>query len=152
MTEDPLLIFAVRTPGVDRRALRQFASRLMEETAGGRPFCCRITTDKEVRELNRRFRGEDRPTDVLSFPSGDALGSLGDIAIAWPYASRQAALIGHPPETELRILLLHGLLHLLGHDHETDGGRMRRLEERWRRRLGLPCGLTARASRREAAP
>jgi probable rRNA maturation factor len=147
MKEDPLLIFAVATPGVDRRALREFANRLREEVAGGRPFCCRITTDREVRELNRRFLGEDRPTDVLSFPSGQGLGPLGDIAIAFPYARRQAAGIGHPVDTELRVLLLHGVLHLLGYDHETDGGRMRRVEQAWRRRLGLPEGLISRVER-----
>lgn len=147
MKEDPLLIFAVATPGVDRRALREFAQRLRQEVAGGRPFCCRITTDREVRELNRRFLGEDRATDVLSFPSGEGLGPLGDIAIAFPYARRQAAAIGHPVETELRVLLLHGVLHLLGYDHETDGGRMRRAEQSWRRRLGLPHGLIGRAER-----
>ncbi|MCS7041576.1 MAG: rRNA maturation RNase YbeY [Bryobacteraceae bacterium] len=147
MKEDPLLIFAVATPGVDRAALRDFAHCLRQEVAAGRPFCCRITTDREVRELNRRFLGEDRPTDVLSFPSGQGLGSLGDIAIAFPYARRQAAAFGHPVETELRVLLLHGLLHLLGYDHETDGGRMRRAEQKWRRRLGLPHGLISRAGR-----
>lgn len=144
MKEEPFLIFAVATPGLDRGALREFARRLVREVAGGRPFCCRITTDREVRELNRRFLGEDRPTDVLSFPSGDGLGSLGDIAIAYPYARRQAAEMGHPADVELRVLLLHGLLHLLGYDHETDGGRMRRAEQRWRRRLGLPHGLIGR--------
>lgn len=148
MKEDPLLIFAVATPGVDRRALREFAQRLRQELAGGRPFCCRITTDREVRELNRRFLGEDRATDVLSFPSGSGIGPLGDIAIAFPYARRQAQALGHSADLELRVLLLHGVLHLLGYDHETDRGRMRRAEERWRARLGLPHSLTGRAGSR----
>lgn len=152
MKEDPLLQFAVATPGLDRRALRSFAAHLKEETAGGRPFCCRITTDRELRDLNRRFLGLDRPTDVLSFPSGSGAGPLGDIAIAFPYARRQALALGHPVGVEVRVLLLHGLLHLLGYDHETDRGRMRRAEERWRARLGLPHSLTGRALREGAGP
>ncbi len=148
MNEDPLLVFAAATPGVDRAALRSFARRLRDEVAGGRPFCCRITSDREVRELNRRFLGIDRPTDVLSFPSGSGIGPLGDIAIAFPYARRQAEALGHGADVELRVLLLHGVLHLLGYDHETDRGRMRRAEERWRARLGLPHSLTGRSRSR----
>lgn len=148
MNEDPLLVFAAATPGVDRAALRSFARRLRDEVAGGRPFCCRITSDREVRELNRRFLGIDRPTDVLSFPSGSGIGTLGDIAIAFPYARRQAETLGHGADVELRVLLLHGVLHLLGYDHETDRGRMRRAEERWRARLGLPHSLTGRSRSR----
>ncbi|GIU77502.1 MAG: hypothetical protein KatS3mg005_0740 [Bryobacteraceae bacterium] len=148
MNEDPLLVFAAATPGVDRAALRSFARRLRDEVAGGRPFCCRITSDREVRELNRRFLGIDRPTDVLSFPSGSGIGPLGDIAIAFPYARRQAETLGHGADVELRVLLLHGVLHLLGYDHETDRGRMRRAEERWRARLGLPHSLTGRSRSR----
>lgn len=147
MKEDPVLQFAVSTPGVCRPSLRAFARQLSEDVAGGRPFCGRITSNREVRALNLRFRGEDRPTDVLSFPSGSGIGSLGDIAIAFPYARRQALALGHSPEVELRVLLLHGVLHLLGYDHENDRGRMRRAEERWRARLGLPQSLTARALR-----
>lgn len=148
MNEDPLLVFAAATPGVDRAALRSFARRLRDEVAGGRPFCCRITSDREVRELNRRFLGIDRPTDVLSFPSGSGIGPLGDIAIAFPYARRQAETLGHGADVELRVLLLHGVLHLLGYDHETDRGRMRRAEERWHARLGLPHSLTGRSRSR----
>ena len=85
----------------------------------------------------------DRATDVLSFP-GDG-GSLGDIAIAAGVASRQARAARHPLATELRVLALHGLLHLLGYDHETDQGEMARVEERLRRRAGLPAGLIGRA-------
>lgn len=147
MKEDPLLQFAIATPGVNRSSLREFAARLSAELAGGRPFCCRVTSDKEVRALNHRFLGKDRPTDVLSFPSGSGIGTLGDIAIAFPCARRQALALGHSPDVELRVLLLHGVLHLLGYDHETDRGRMRRAEERWRARLGLPHSLTGRARR-----
>lgn len=117
-----------------------------------------IVGDRRMRTLNRTFRGIDAATDVLSFPAGQdpaAAGRrrrpgapnalLGDIAIASGVAERQAREFGHALRTELRILALHGLLHLLGYDHEDDRGEMRRLEERLRRRAGLPSGLIARA-------
>jgi probable rRNA maturation factor len=73
--------------------------------------------------------------------------SLGELAISAPRAKTQAAEFGHPIETEIEILMLHGTLHLLGHDHETDKGAMRRLETRWREKLGLPAGLIERTRR-----
>ena len=82
-----------------------------------------------MRTLNRRWRRLDRPTDVLSFPSGERL-SLGDLVLDVPYARRQARLHGHSTARELQILLAHGLLHLLGYDHETDDGTMFRLQRR----------------------
>lgn len=99
-----------------------------------------------MRRLNARFRDKDYATDVLSFP-GDGPGLLGDIAIATGVAARQARRLGHSETTELRILALHGLLHLLGYDHETDTGAMARAEDRLRRKAGLPAGLIARAAR-----
>ena len=112
-----------------------------------------LISDRAMRALNRSFRGRDRVTDVLSFPQGpDRRGLawaepapfLGDVAIARGMAGRQARRLGHAVRTEVRVLALHGLLHLLGYDHETDGGTMRRLEDRLRRRAGLPAGLIAR--------
>jgi probable rRNA maturation factor len=93
--------------------------------------------------LNGRFRGKDEATDVLSFPTGGR-GRLGDIAISLGRARLQAREFGHSTETEVRVLMLHGLLHLLGMDHEADAGRMARAEKRWRTRLGLPGGLIER--------
>jgi len=142
------------------RAITLFARRLEAEVAGGRPFDCLITGDAELRRLNRDFRGQDYATDVLSFPvhhtkpatdgkkrpsvprSG---GHLGDIAISAARARAQARQFGHSTELEIRILMLHGVLHLLGFDHETDRGRMARAEKRWRDRLALPNGLIERA-------
>ncbi|PYR78636.1 MAG: rRNA maturation RNase YbeY [Acidobacteria bacterium] len=102
-----------------------------------------IVPDARVRALNRRFRKKDKPTDVLSFPS-DERNYLGDVVIAAGVAGRQARAAGHPLATELRVLALHGLLHLLGYDHEHDDGRMARLERRLRKRGGLPEGLIER--------
>jgi probable rRNA maturation factor len=112
-----------------------------------------IVSDARVRALNRKFRKKDKPTDVLSFPdtglprrSGEAAeaGYLGDVVIASGVAARQAREAGHPLATELRVLALHGLLHLLGYDHEHDDGRMARLERRLRKRGGLGEGLIER--------
>jgi probable rRNA maturation factor len=97
----------------------------------------RFVSDREIRRLNRTYRHHDKPTDVLSFP-GEAPplpaqpAHLGDVAVSVPTARRQADELGHSVEKELRILLLHGILHCLGYDHETDDGTMNRLERRWR--------------------
>ena len=115
-----------------------------------------FASDARVRALNRTYRGVDRATDVLSFPSGlQTPGSgprrtrpeafLGDIVIARGVARRQAKAQAHAESTEWRVLALHGLLHLLGYDHEADTGAMRRLEQRLRRRGGLDGGLIERA-------
>lgn len=97
----------------------------------------RFTSDREMRRLNRTYRGRDDPTDVLSFPGEETRDGrhLGDVVISVPTARRQAEAAGHTVARELRVLLLHGVLHCLGHDHETDDGTMERLEaelsERW---------------------
>jgi probable rRNA maturation factor len=87
-----------------------------------------------MRRYNREFRGKDRTTDVLSFPDGED-GHVGDVVISVPQARRQAGERGHGLARELRVLLVHGWLHLIGHDHETDGGTMMRLQRRLVRRL-----------------
>ena len=99
-----------------------------------------------MRRMNAQYRRADYATDVLSFPS-ETRGVLGDIAIARGVAARQAREHGHSEATEVRTLALHGLLHLLGYDHERDRGEMRRVEDRLRRRAGLPVGLISRQSR-----
>ena len=104
-----------------------------------------IVSDARVRRLNRVYRKQDRPTDVLSFPSEDP-GCLGDIVIAAGVARRRAHTGGHSLQTELRVLALHGLLHLLGYDHDDDDGLMARVEGRLRRRGGLREGLIERRS------
>ena len=130
-----------------------------------------LVSDQRMRALNRTYRGKDYATDVLSFVGETSLGRigrkgrnarqraclpvqpiqpvppiLGDIVIARDVAKRQARAAGHPELDELRLLALHGLLHLLGYDHERDNGRMRRVERRLRRTGGLREGLIERAS------
>jgi probable rRNA maturation factor len=103
--------------------------------------------------LNRRYRRINKPTDVLSFPFEDGTATaggafpryLGDIVIAREIAAKQAKNQRHSLLIEFRVLALHGLLHLLGYDHEVDAGRMARMEARLRRKAGLPHGLIARS-------
>jgi probable rRNA maturation factor len=91
--------------------------------------------DRAVRRLNARYRRRDRPTDVLSFPAGGGEAGLGDVLISVPAAERNARRLGRSLDSELQVLALHGFLHLLGYDHETDDGEMERLEAGLRRRL-----------------
>jgi probable rRNA maturation factor len=129
--------------GVRPAAIERFARRLEREVARGGRFDCLITGDAELRRLNAQFRGKDYATDVLSFPA--ETDGLGDIAISAARARAQAREFGHTTEDELRILMLHGVLHLMGLDHEIDGGQMARAEKRWRQELRLPDGLIERA-------
>ena len=131
------LLDPARHPEVARAGLRSWLVSLLAEVApGGGSFAVRFAGDPTLRRLNRDFRGQDRPTDVLSFPgeTGPEGRHLGDVVISVAAARRQAAELGHAVERELRILTLHGLLHCLGHDHESDDGTMDRLERRLRRR------------------
>jgi probable rRNA maturation factor len=115
-----------------------------------------LTTDSAIRRLNRQFRGKNKATDVLSFPSLTHVSKnrrhgapivVGDIAISVDTARRQAVAMGHALAVEIKVLMLHGLLHLGGYDHETDDGDMARREERLRAKLGLPHGLIERSVR-----
>jgi probable rRNA maturation factor len=130
---------------VDREELRDFLGELTRRIARGRTISCLIANDAEVRRLNRFFRGKDQATDVLSFPPANPNGVAGDIAISIDRARIQAAECGHSLTEELRILMLHGTLHLSGMDHESDSGEMARAESRWRKKLSLPDGLIERA-------
>src|SRR5262249_5590173 len=125
-------------------ALRNFARTLQTQVPKGRAFDCLIADDAELRRLNREFRQKDYATDVLSFPAAGAGDYIGDLAISRDRAREQAREFGHSTHEELRILMLHGVLHLMGFDHEIDDGRMAGVEKRWRTRLGLSNGLIER--------
>lgn len=126
------------------KGLGSWLARVAPRTARGTVFIA-ILPDARVKALNRKYRRTNKTTDVLSFPSTLA-PFLGDIAISRGIAQKQAKMLGHSLVTELRVLALHGLLHLLGYDHESDNGRMARVEARLRRKAGLPSGLIARSS------
>ncbi len=108
-----------------------------------------LADDPTLRRLNKTFRGKNKPTDVLSFPAPDEIAHdhAGDLAISLETANRQAATYGHSLRDEVRILLLHGLLHLSGLDHETDNGEMAAREAELRVELGLSNSLIERVSK-----
>ena len=143
---------AVRDGGLSRWLARVAPARARGEVAVA------LVTDGHIQELNRQYRKKNASTDVLSFPaapgsrvpdpgSRSIYPELGDIVIATGMARRQARDAGHTYQTELRVLALHGLLHLLGydHDHANDAGRMARLERRLLRKGGLGAGLIERS-------
>lgn len=134
----PAVEIAWQNPARSRLgAPRGWLERLVGELApSADSLVVRLVSRREIAALNERFRGRAAPTDVLSFP-GDSSPEgvhLGDIVICPAVARSQARQAGNDPGTELKTLLLHGVLHCLGHDHETDGGCMERLERRLRRR------------------
>lgn len=122
-----------RYPEAAARRLRPWLVRLLAEVApDAASFGARFVGVRTMRQANRDWRGKDRPTDVLSFPGGPTPEGrhLGDVLVCVPVARRQAADGGWTAEREVRRLLLHGVLHCMGHDHESDGGAMARLERR----------------------
>jgi len=139
LTVELVAIPTIRAPG-----LAAWLSSIAPARARGH-MTVALVPDARVRALNRRYRKKDAPTDVLSFPA-DERGQLGDVVIAAGVARRQARDAGHSLATELRVLALHGLLHLLGYDHGRDDGRMARAERRLRHRGGLVEGLIERGA------
>lgn len=131
--------------GVSGATLSRFVARAQREAKIKGEINVLITTSNELQRLNRDFRGKDNATDVLSFPSVLENGG-GDIAISWQIAQANARTLGHSLADELKVLILHGTLHLAGHDHETDKGEMQRLEDRFRVKLGLADSLIERAA------
>ena len=130
----------------EKRSLRTFARILSLRVANERPFTCVISDDKEVRRLNQSFLGGDYTTDVLSFPAQNGANDLGEMIISAECAESQAREFGHDRMDEIRLLMLHGVLHLSGMDHERDRGEMAGAERKWREELGLPLTLIARAT------
>ncbi len=118
--------------------LREFAERLARVLRlQSEAFTVTLVSDPAIARLNRRYRGRTAATDVLSFPARERNGYRGDVVISVDTARRQARRYRHGLEEEIKLLALHGALHLLGYDHETDRGRMNRRERQLRRRLGL---------------
>ena len=132
-----------RRISIDDNQVVAFLNRIAGDLAKRREFAVLVSSDEAVRTANRQFRGISKTTDVLSFPDGED-GRLGDILISAGRAQAQAAQYGLSVEDELKTLALHGLLHLLGYDHETDNGQMQAQETKLRKRYGLPNGLIER--------
>ncbi|HEX4308582.1 MAG TPA: rRNA maturation RNase YbeY [Acidobacteriaceae bacterium] len=132
-----------------QRALAAFLRQAAEAAGLAGQVSVLLTGDSHIRRLNREFRRKDHPTDVLSFPAAEPgpRAIAGDLAISVDTAARQATEFGHPLATELQILVLHGVLHLGGYDHEADGGQMARKEARLRRQFGLAAGLIERTEK-----
>ncbi len=131
-------------PAIRRQALTRFLTRVKNAAGVQGELTVLLAGDGRLRALNRQFRGKNKATDVLSFPADPLSGVAGDLAISVQTAERQAVELGHPLDTELRILILHGVLHLAGLDHEVDAGEMAARETALRARFRLPAGLIER--------
>jgi len=140
--------------GLSDTALAKFVARASRASQLKGTVNVLVTGSSELRSLNRRFRGKDQPTDVLSFPPGPCFvnGLAGDIAISADIAKQNARRLGHSAAQEVKILALHGVLHLVGYDHETDPGTMAGKETELRRLLGLPLGLIERNEKMGKGP
>jgi probable rRNA maturation factor len=136
-----------KAAGLSRSGMSRFVCAAQEAVGLEGEVDVLLTNDRTLRRLNRAYRGKDKATDVLSFPAAeDVAGTFaGDLAISVDTAKKQAEEQGHSLRDEVRILVLHGLLHLAGMDHEVDGGEMAEREGLLRKALRLPDGLIARA-------
>ncbi len=149
-----MVIFRKRIAGLSRSTLERFVLRARRAIRLRGLVNVLVTNSSELRALNRRFRRADKATDVLSFPSQEVErsskvgGVAGDVAISADIARENAARLGHSVGDEVKILSLHGILHLAGFDHERDNGEMARKEGRLRRQLKLETGLIERAQPR----
>lgn len=145
-----MVILQKKVAGLSEASLSRFVLRA-RQTAGVRGAVnVLVTTSSAMRALNSQFRGKKKPTDVLSFPAAsivpnDKKAFAGEIAISAEIAAQSAARLGHSVALEIKILVLHGILHLAGFDHERDNGEMARKEAKCRRALRLPPSLTERA-------
>lgn len=139
-------------PGVSQPALARFTERARRAARLHGKVNVLLTSSAEIRVLNRRYRGKDKATDVLSFPPIPTIADdfAGDIVIAADVAAANARRLGHDAQQEIKVLILHAVLHLAGYDHEADSGQMARREERLRRDLGLTSGLIERTTSQAA--
>lgn len=149
-----LVILRKPVAGLSDTGLAKFVARASRAIKLTGTVNVLVTGSSELRSLNRRFRDKDQPTDVLSFPPGPCFvnGLAGDIAISADIAKENARRLGHPAAQEIKVLALHGLLHLVGYDHECDQGVMARKERQLRRTLGLPLGLIERSGMPQMPP
>jgi probable rRNA maturation factor len=145
-----LVIVQKRVADLTDLALARFLARARRAAGLKGKASVLLTSSARMKSLNRRFRGKDKPTDVLSFPAEPGVEKqlAGEIAISAEIATKNAYELGHSPAQEVKILVLHGILHLRGYDHECDNGEMARREKQLRRELRLPVGLIERVGRR----
>jgi len=144
-----VVIFRKRIAGLSASTLERFVLRARRAVDLSEAVNVLVTSSSELRSLNRRFRGADKPTDVLSFPSpaegrSPARSTAGEVAISADIARDNARRLKHSVADEVKILVLHGILHLAGFDHEHDNGEMARKESGLRQRLKLETGLIER--------
>jgi probable rRNA maturation factor len=135
-----MVIFETAVNGMSAARMQLFVRQAQRQAKVAGEVDILISSNKRLQELNRRFRRKNKPTDVLSFPRPTG----GDIAISAEIAQENAARYGHATADELKILVLHGMLHLAGYDHESDNGQMARTEAHLRARLKLPASLIHR--------
>jgi probable rRNA maturation factor len=152
-----VVILRKRVAGLSASTLERFVLRARRLVHLRETVNVLVTGSSELRTLNRRFRGADKPTDVLSFPSPPVEGSrakraAGEVAISADIARENAARLGHSVADEVKILVLHGILHLAGFDHERDNGEMARKERQLRRQLKLEVALIERTQPRNPRP
>jgi len=149
-----VIILKRKLAGTSSASLGRFLARAQRAAGLRGEVNVLVSSNREIRELNRRYRGKDKATDVLSFPADGGAGKefAGDIAISVEIAARSARRFGHATAEEVKVLLLHGILHLAGYDHERDNGSMARMEQRLRAQLALPTALIARTGDDDARP
>jgi probable rRNA maturation factor len=145
-----MVILQKRVAGLNEGSLDRFVARAKRAAKLRGAVTILVTSSQELRRLNHRFRGKDKPTDVLSFPAEIVSKGrfAGDVAISADMAAQNARRFGHSPAEEVKVLALHGLLHLAGYDHEADSGTMARREAHLREQLGLPVALIERTQKR----
>ncbi len=153
------MILEKKVAGLNEDTLERFLLRARKALGLGGQVNVLVTSSAAVRSLNQRFRNENKVTDVLSFPATSSISKsrnrrslAGEIAISADIALKNSFRLGHPAAQEIKILALHGILHLAGFDHERDNGEMARKEMKLRRALGLPVALIERVDVKDLAP
>jgi probable rRNA maturation factor len=149
----PVVVFRKSVPDLSEAALARFLARAGRAAGLRGSVNVLVTRSRELQALNSRFRGKDKPTDVLSFAAlpGVVNDVAGDVAISAEIAAQNAKQLGHSAAQEIKILALHGIIHLAGYDHQSDQGTMARKEMKLRKFLGLPSGLIERSDLRTSS-